>query len=139
MNKLLFVLLLLPLLSKSQDKVLFIELENEKFEIANRDFYISKVIDEREDKAITWTIQKRGVNHKHNAQFKDGSEAAIFNFISNSLPKEEGQKEILIKIIDLQLSEITLSGLKICKAILKMDFYSYNDAGHFCESIPNRI
>lgn len=131
MNKLLFVLLLLPLLSKSQDKVLFIELENEKFEIANRDFYISKVIDEREDKAITWTIQKRGVNHKHNAQFKDGSEVAIFNFISNSLPKEEGQKEILIKIIDLQLSEITLSGLKICKAILKMDFYSYDDSGHF--------
>ena len=107
-----------------------IELENEKFEIANRNFYISKVIDEREDKSISWIIQRRGDNHKLKAQFKDGSEAAIFNFISNSLPKEEGQKEIVVKIIELQISEVFVWN-KIGEATIKMDFYSYNDAGHF--------
>lgn len=107
-----------------------IELENEKFEIANRNFYISKVIDEREDKSISWIIQWRGDNHKLKAQFKDGSEAAIFNFISNSLPKEEGQKEIVVKIIELQISEVFVWN-KIGEATIKMDFYSYNDAGHF--------
>lgn len=107
-----------------------IELENEKFEIENRNFYISKVIDEREDKSISWIIQRKGDNHKLKAQFKDGLEAAIFNFISNSLPKEEGQKEIVVKIIELQISEV-FAWNKIGEATIKMDFYSYNDAGHF--------
>ena len=113
-----------------QDKVLFIELENEKFEIENRNFYISKVIDERKDKSIIGISQKGAFNKKINTKFTDGVEISVFNFISNSLPKEEGQKEIVVKIIELQISEVTVWN-ETGKATIKMDFYSYNDAGHF--------
>jgi len=128
MNKLLFVLLLLPLLSKSQDKVLFIELENEKFEIANRDFYISKVIDERIEKDIIGVSQKGMFNKKIDTKFKDGLEVTLDNFIQNSMPKEQGQRAVLIKIRELQISELTEVMSETGTAWVKMDFFAYNDS-----------
>ena len=102
-------------------------LQNEPIGFETDGFYIKKVIDERENKENIGFVQK-GVfkKTKVDANFKDGLEESIFNYLRENLGQDAGGVPIVIGITELNISES--SSLPVAgKAEVKMEFYREKD------------
>ncbi len=104
-----------------------IVLQNEPIEFAADGFFVKKVIDKREHKGNIGFAQK-GVfkKTKVKANFKDGVETSIYNYLKENLEQEPDAVPIVIGITELKISES--SSLPVTgKAEIKMEFYKEKD------------
>lgn len=72
------------------------------------EFYISEVVDEREDpSAVAWVIPPgSGTSTPQPLDFKGGGKAAIESFMLNSLPRNRNLRPVIVRIKDCRLIEI---------------------------------
>mgnify|MGYP006298226009 CR=1 FL=1 len=106
---------------KGQDEL--VVLKNEPIEFEADGFYIKKVTDGRSDKESIGFIQK-GVfkKKKIQANFKDGLEKALFNYLDKSLIQDKNAVPVIVKVTHLHISESKDLPVK-GKAEVKMEFY----------------
>ena len=126
---LILLFILMPLFSLSQGSVNYISLLPEHFKIENRNFYISKVIDERKNKFSLGISQVGPFNKKAVTKFKNGLENSFFNFISNSLDSEIVHQAVTIKVLDLDISERTTATTETGTVSLRINFYARGTKG----------
>ena len=88
----------MPLFSLSQGSVNYISLLPEHFKIENRNFYISKVIDERKNKFSLGISQVGPFNKKAVTKFKNGLENSFFNFMTSPIIFQPTTDDCLILI-----------------------------------------
>jgi len=110
----------------AKDKIFYIELVHELFTIENCDFYISTVLDERNDTTSIGFAQIGAFNKKVPAKLIGGVENSFFDFISSSLTKQDGFSEIILKVQELRVSEHTTFSSETGEAILSIQFFAYN-------------
>lgn len=110
-------------------QVKIIELKNEGISIPQRNFYISSVIDGRADKSKIGFAQVGAFNKKVDANFKLTLEETLQQYFNSVLPKADNQEAVVLKIIDLYISEKTLFTSETGRAEIKIEFYKINNNG----------
>jgi hypothetical protein len=119
-NKFLFVLFSLSI-TISQAQQLAIELKNYPVEIKNRNFYISKVIDSRNDtNLIGWSLLNKETKGKSYI-LKNGLTNSFENYFEYNLKQETSQTPLILNVITLFISENT-KGMKEGKARIVVQF-----------------
>ena len=126
MKKILIVLFIFfHILSYGQKKL--IELKNEPVDIKLNGFYISSVIDGRENHDNIGFVRVGMFNKKVNADLSGGVEHSVLNYINNSLIVDTNLVPIVIKIVYLNISENTTFSSEIGRAEIKVEFYQLED------------
>jgi hypothetical protein len=105
----------------SQEKV--IELKNEPVEIEINDFYISVVIDGRQNQENIGFVQTGIFNKKVKADLVGGVESSIYQYLKTSFSFDTNKIPIVVKIIYLNISEKTAFSNEIGRAEIKLEFY----------------
>jgi len=80
-----------------------IDLKKVPFEIANQDFYIDKVIDNRLE--LDLGVVEDSSNKKVKLSFENGTATTIQNFMDATLPKTGNRAPITLKVNHLKIEE----------------------------------
>ncbi|MCF6348516.1 MAG: hypothetical protein L3J20_09490 [Flavobacteriaceae bacterium] len=106
-----------------------IQLSSESFQIDNRNFYISEVVDGRKNKTNigytrNWSDKKTDITLEPNMV------TAIQNFANLSLPHDLNLTPIILKILYLNVKEERISiSKKTARAEIKLEFYKEDALG----------
>ncbi len=127
MKKLTLILfLLLTGMLYGQEKL--IKLKKGKTVIQISDYYIAKVIDERESQGYIGQAWVGAFNKRVNLNLANGVEASIFDYLDKAPSDASKQVPIVIKILNLKVDEERANSAEIGTAKVKMAFYnSSND------------
>ncbi len=105
MSKPLFFVLFLILFQTAFGQKLEIELKNFPIELKDPKFYISKVIDSRNDTSkIGWSILNKETKGSFYA-FKSGTSNAVAKYLSINLKQDSTQTPLVLNIVSLILTE----------------------------------
>jgi opacity protein-like surface antigen len=113
-------------LSQAQ-KIQEISLIHETISLSDRKFYIDSVIDNRVDKSNIGSIQKGLFNARYSVQLKGGFTNSLQAFFDYSLPQEQNQIPITLKINKFQISELTRAADEYGFADIAVEYYHGND------------
>lgn len=113
-----------------------IELKNEHVDLHLKNFYIEKVIDGRTNKENIGFVQKGAFNRKINADLKGGVEAAVYNYLSESVVQDTHSTPVVMRVVYLNISEHTGIASETGKAEIKVEFYKKesNELGKLYET-----
>ena len=119
-NKFLFVLFFFSFSTLLAQK-LELELKNFPIEIKNRNFYISKVIDSRNDTSLVgWSLLNKDTKG-NSYTLKNGLANSFENYFATNLKSETTQTALILNVITLLVSEKT-KGMKEGKARIVVQF-----------------
>lgn len=105
-------------------KVFYINLDNVPIKIENRDFYISKVEDIRDNKEDIGFIKKGLANKEYRAKFQNGVESSFQKYFDHNLPANKDLAPIVLKIKKLDISENAAHGQEYAFASIAVEFWS---------------
>jgi hypothetical protein len=103
-----------------------IDLKKVPFEIANQDFYIDKVIDNRLE--LDLGVIEDSSNKKVKLRFENGTATTIQNFMDTALPKTGDRAPITLKVNHLKIEEAQTS-IENRKARVYVELYFYAENG----------
>lgn len=113
----LIVVLLLPVFCKAQKISGPIVLNDRQFLFSASEFYISDVVDERDDRSVVARLFPAGpINEttpKYTLNLKDGTPVAVRQFINRNLAMNKALRAIIIHIRKLQLDETLQAGGRV--------------------------
>ncbi len=128
-NKIIVILLLGLISHTNSIAQTQIQLSSESFHIANREFYITEVIDGRKNKnnigyTRNWSDKKTDITLEPNMV------TAIQNFADLSLPYDSNLTPIILKVLYLNVKEERISiSKKTARAEIKLGFYKEDALG----------
>lgn len=107
----------------------FFSITDQKIELLDNSYHVTKVIDQRADKSnIGWT-QKGMSNKKVNANFANSAEREIGNFLKENL--NTNGESILVVVNSLKISEKTGFSKERGLCELELDFLLENESGFY--------
>lgn len=109
------------------EKIHEISLVYEDIDLSNRKFYIDSVMDVRDYKKDIGVVQIGLFNTKYPAQLEGGLESALKTFFIISLPKQNDQIPINIKVKTFVISERTRLADEYAFADITLDYYHGNN------------
>ncbi len=122
---LIVVFVILSLSGYSQKKI--IELSWVPVDIQMNGFYISDVIDARENQDNIGFIQTGTDNKTVAVDLKNGLESSVYNYMKASYQFDTSQTPIVIKVVHLRISERSSFSSERGRAEIKLEFYKVNN------------
>jgi hypothetical protein len=117
------IMILLSSSTYAQDKRKIIELKNESTDITLKDFYISAVIDGRQNKDNIGFALVGKFNKKVIVDLEEGLAKSVYDYFTKSYSFDSNSTPVVLKIVQLNISEDR--GLSTNKGIAKVQIEFY--------------
>lgn len=121
--KRLVVILFVTLSAVAYSQEKWIELKHEAVKTETNGFYISGVIDGRQNRDSIGFVQTGLADKSVSAHLYGGLENSLFNYLKNAYPRDTSQTPIVIIVKHLSISETSAFTLEKARAEIKLEFY----------------